>query len=138
MKKKQRKILVLEDDQIEAMKISRVFNSISDNLGVVICKNGQEGLDWLEEHNSNLPGLIILDLNMPIMNGHEFLKIIKNDTKYKLIPVVVFTSSNYEQDKIDSYANYASSYITKPLHYNQYVEKIAVMKEYWNNCETVY
>lgn len=136
--KGKKNILVLEDDVIEAMKIKRTLNNLNLNGDIVIKKNGIEGLDWLEKNHENLPNLIILDLNMPKLNGHEFLKIIKTDELLKLIPVVIFTTSSNLKDKQRSYSNYASGYITKPIDYNQYENAIRCINNYWQKCEMAY
>ena len=82
-----------------------------------------------------MPCIILLDLNTPRMNGIEFLKIIKNDKKYKKIPVIVLTTSREERDKVDSFELGVAGYMVKPVDYLQFVEVIKTIHLYWTLSE---
>jgi len=124
-------VLLIEDDQIDRMTIERSFRSLNIKNSLKTAANGQEGLNALYE-GKEIPCLIILDINMPRMNGLEFLKIIKNDENYKKIPVVVLTTSNDETDKITCYSYGVAGYIIKPIDYKEFQEAIKTLNNYWN------
>jgi CheY-like chemotaxis protein len=81
------------------------------------------------------PGLILLDLNMPVMNGIEFLRIIKADDSLKSIPVVVLTSSRDSPDRVASYKLGVAGYITKPVDFSKFLEAVKIFDLYWSLCE---
>lgn len=124
-------VLLIEDDQIDRMTIERSFRTLNIKNSLKMANNGQEGLSVLYEA-SDLPCLIILDINMPKMNGLEFLKIIKTDENYKKIPVVVLTTSNDENDKNTCYTLGVAGYIIKPINYKEFQEVIKTLNNYWN------
>ena len=94
-------ILLVEDDQIDAMIVKRALKEIKVTNQLDIAADGEEALALLQKPDNEKPGIILLDLNMPRMNGFEFLQTIKQDKFLKRIPVVVLTSSSEEQDKVD-------------------------------------
>ncbi|MDP2755472.1 MAG: response regulator [Nitrospirota bacterium] len=130
-------ILLVEDNPddveltIHALKKNNIVNSVE------IVRDGQEGLDYLfykgkySNSNHQLPGLILLDLKLPKVDGIEILKNIKVDRKLKLIPVVVLTSSKEERDVIESYNLGVNSYIRKPVDFDQFVETVKQIGFYW-------
>ncbi len=87
------KVLLIEDDMIEVMKFNRTVSKLQLNLSIIEAKNGEEALEVLE-HKDRLPDVILLDLNMPKINGIEFLSILKNNDTLRYIPTVVLTTSN--------------------------------------------
>jgi CheY-like chemotaxis protein len=124
-------IMLVEDDQIDVMTVKRAFKEISITNPVIVCGNGIEALDYLRKPENKIPGIILLDLNMPKMNGIEFLTEIKQDQKLKLIPVVVLTTSKEEQDKVETYKLGVAGYMIKPVDYLQFVEVIRTIHLYW-------
>lgn len=126
--------LLIEDDEIERLKFLRVLNKSGQNHKVIEAKNGEEALEKLEETN-NLPDVILLDLNMPRMNGLEFLKILKADEVLKFIPAVILSTSSNHQDIMESYKTGIAGYIMKPLKYEDYTTKINSLLTYWSNNE---
>lgn len=130
-----RDILLLEDDRVDAMTIERALKSIHIANRLVRCENGEEGLQHLGENGDNLPCVILLDLNMPRMNGIEFLSIIKNDNQLKQLPVVVLTTSKADQDKIESFNLGVAGYMIKPVDYQKFVEVIKTIDLYWTLSE---
>ena len=125
------KILLIEDDIIEKMKLKRVISSQKLNHKIIEANNGEEALKILE-HKDRLPNIILLDLNMPKLNGIDFLKILKNDDVLKYIPTVVLTTSSNQKDVLDCYKTGIAGYITKPLKYEEYVSKIKNLLAYWS------
>ena len=130
-------ILLVEDnpDDVELALHALKKNNIVNHVEVV--RDGQEALDYLfykgKYSNSThpLPGLILLDLKLPKVDGIEILKNIKVDRKLKLIPVVVLTSSKEERDVIESYNLGVNSYIRKPVNFDQFVETVKHIGFYW-------
>ena len=130
------RILLLEDDQIEIMKFERVIQLVDASYHVQIAKNGEEALDYLQTCHP-LPNLILLDLNMPKFSGIEFLKALKKHEKWYHIPCVVLTTSDNNVDLLECYREGIAGYFLKPLPYNEYVELIHMLLNYWNKSLTV-
>lgn len=128
-------ILLVEDDHVDIMTIKRAFKDLKITNPVNVCENGLEALDFLRDQQKHLPGIILLDLNMPKMNGIEFLQEIKDDEQLKLIPVVVLTTSKEEQDKVESFKLGVAGYMIKPVDYMQFVEIIRTIHLYWTLSE---
>jgi CheY-like chemotaxis protein len=128
-------ILLVEDSPgdvrltIEALADAKISNKIS------VASDGIEALRFLrregEFKDAARPGLILLDLNMPRMDGREFLEIIKNDDEYRNIPVVVLTTSQADSDILKSYNLRANCYITKPVDLDQFLVVVQSIQEFW-------
>ena len=103
MKVNNKPVLLVEDDQVDAMSVIRAFSEIQVTNQLVHVENGEEALDYLRDRANDKPCIILLDLNMPIMNGIEFLRAVKNTETLRLIPVVVLTTSDEPQDKLNSF-----------------------------------
>ncbi len=135
-------ILLIEDDKVDIMTVQRAFkqNNITNTLEVK--QNGEDALEYLRQEEPDgeedfvLPGLILLDLNMPKMNGVEFLKIVKSDERLKSIPVVVLTTSKEENDRCESFNIGVAGYIIKPVDFNKFVEVIKLINMYWTLSES--
>jgi len=127
-------ILLVEDDEIESLKFERAFKKLGYNHKVINARNGEEALSLCELEQ---PNLILLDLNMPKMDGLEFLSLLKSDENLKFIPTVVFTTSNNHQDLINAYEIGVAGYIVKPLRYEAYVNQIEIIINYWAINELV-
>ncbi|MDD2620968.1 MAG: response regulator, partial [Syntrophomonadaceae bacterium] len=97
--------------------------------------NGEEALEFLRDDSNVKPAIILLDLNMPRMNGIEFLEVAKEDDAIKKIPVIVLTTSHGEWDRIQSFNLGAAGYMVKPVDYKQFVEVIRVVDLYWTLSE---
>ncbi|SFH43355.1 Response regulator receiver domain-containing protein [Nitrosospira sp. Nsp14] len=135
MKVNNKPVLLVEDDQVDAMSVTRAFNEIQVTNQLVHVENGEEALDYLRDRNNDKPCIILLDLNMPIMNGIEFLGAVKNDEQLKHIPVVVLTTSEEQQDKLSSFGLGIAGYMSKPVDYRQFVEVIRSIDAYWTISE---
>ncbi|MFI3158362.1 MAG: response regulator [Methylococcaceae bacterium] len=128
-------ILLLEDEPSDAYLVRMALKEgkVLARLHHVV--DGREGLDFLNKiekyTDAPRPDLIFLDLNMPRMNGCEFLTAIKADEHFKGIPVVVLTTSDVETDVVRSYQLGATSYITKPVDMPQFIKAIQQIGEYW-------
>ena len=97
--------------------------------------NGEEALEYLRDRSNKKPCIILLDLNMPKMNGIEFMKIVKDNDVLKTIPVVVLTTSQEEQDVVESFKLSVAGYIVKPVDYKKFVEAIRTVALYWTLSE---
>jgi CheY-like chemotaxis protein len=129
-------ILLIEDDTIEIMKFNRVLSTMNVNYKVIEANNGEEALTILKGKEI-IPDIIILDLNMPKMNGFEFLSILKADEYLKYIPAIVLTTSNNRKDIVECYKIGIAGYLVKPLKYEHYVGFITRLIEYWRCNELI-
>lgn len=131
-------ILLVEDNPddealtLRALKKSKIANE------VVVTRDGAEAIDYLfakgvfkDRDESALPAVVLLDLKLPRIDGLEVLKAIRGDQRTRLLPVVVLTSSNQEQDLLNSYSFGCNSYIRKPVDFDNFVEAIAHLGLYW-------
>ena len=128
-------ILLIEDDAIEILKFNRSLIKLREVHELIEAHNGENALDILAE-NSQID-LILLDLNMPKMNGFEFLKQLRTDPNLKYIPTVVLTTSINRSDLKQAYSIGIAGYLVKPLKYEDYVQKIASLLNYWKQNELV-
>ena len=124
------KILFIEDDTIEVMKFNRVVSALGLTHQIIESNNGEKALAFLES-KENLPNIILLDLNMPKLNGIEFLTILKKDSLLKHIPVIILTTSSNFKDVKECYKIGIAGYILKPLKYEDYASKIQKILDYW-------
>ena len=128
-------ILLVEDDKVDAMTVKRALRDLNVTNHLDIVGNGEEALAYLKNEENREPCIILLDLNMPKMNGIEFLKIIKNMDSLKMIPVIVLTTSKNEQDRIESFRLSVAGYMIKPVDYMQFVETVKMIEMYWTLSE---
>jgi CheY-like chemotaxis protein len=135
MKITSKPILLVEDDQVDVMTVKRALKELHVTNPVVNLENGQEALKYLRDPDSAKPCIILIDLNMPIMNGIEFLQVAKHDAKLKRIPVVVLTTSEEQQDKVNSFDLGVAGYMAKPVDYRQFVEVMRSIDAYWTISE---
>ena len=135
MRVRNKPILVVEDDQVDTMTVIRALNEIQVTNPLVHVENGEEALDYMRDPKTEKPCIILLDLNMPIMNGIEFLQAVKNDRQLKRIPVVVLTTSEEQQDKLNSFDLGIVGYMSKPVDYRQFVDVIRSIDAYWTMSE---
>ena len=128
-------ILLVEDDRVDAMTVKRALKAIHVNNPVAVVGNGEEGIAWLHDPQHEQPCIILLDLNMPRMNGIEFLNAIKHEERLRTIPVVVLTTSKDELDRARSFDLGVAGYMVKPVDYLQFVEVIRTINLYWTLSE---
>jgi CheY-like chemotaxis protein len=124
-------ILLVEDDQVDVMTIRRALKEIHVVNPVVHTEHGEAGLDYLRDTTKARPCIILLDLNMPVMNGIEFLQQIKQDPLLRAIPVVVLTTSDEQPDKLRSFEFGVAGYMAKPVDYRRFVEMMRSVDMYW-------
>jgi CheY-like chemotaxis protein len=124
-------ILLIEDDMIEVMKLNRTISKLELPHKIVEANNGEEALEFLQKKDE-LPDIILLDLNMPKLNGIEFLSILKKDDVLKYIPTIILTTSSNQQDLLECYKIGIAGYVLKPLKYEDYIIKIQSLLAYWS------
>ena len=128
-------ILLIEDDAVEILKFNRSLVKLRETHELIEAHNGEIALDLLAK-NSQID-LILLDLNMPKMNGFEFLKQLRAHTDLKHLHTVVLTTSINRSDLKQAYSIGVAGYLVKPLKYDDYVLKIATLLNYWKQNELV-
>ena len=133
--KKNLEIMLVEDDTVDVMTVKRALKDINVANHLIVASDGEEALTYLRDERNKRPGIILLDLNMPRMNGIEFLTAAKKNGVLKSIPVVVLTTSREEQDKVDSFDLGVAGYIVKPVDYVQFVEVMKTINLYWTLSE---
>ncbi|HIJ89497.1 MAG: response regulator [Desulfobulbaceae bacterium] len=131
-------ILIAEDDDDDFLLTQEAFEEYHLRNAIYRVKNGEELLDYLqrkgpyaEPEKSPRPTLILLDLNMPKMDGREALKQIKSLPNLRRIPVVVLTTSDAEEDIAKTYELGVNSFIRKPVSFEEFLKTIRTLKEYW-------
>ena len=124
-------ILLVEDDNVDVMTVKRALKDLKVSNQLVPVSNGEEAIEYLKKENTSKPCFVLLDLNMPKMNGAEFLKTVKADKTLKKIPVVILTTSNSEQDVIESFELGAAGFMVKSVDYEKFVETIQAIERYW-------
>ena len=129
-------ILLIEDDAIEVMKFTRVLKTLNYNHKIIEANNGEEALEILKVKEI-IPDIILLDLNMPKLNGMEFLRILKSDDQLKFIPSIIITTSSNHKDLMECYKIGIAGYLLKPLKYDDYMERIKKLLDYWSINELI-
>ena len=128
-------ILLVEDDRVDAMTVRRAMKDLQIASAVEHRENGEEAMGYLQDARQPRPCIILLDLNMPRMNGLEFLAVVKKDPELCRNPVVVLTTSREERDKIESFQLSVAGYMVKPVDYQQFVEVVRTLDLYWTASE---
>ena len=131
-------ILLVEDDAVDVMTVRRAFKKSNVSNPLHVAGNGLEALDLLRSAEQPIKGarcVVLLDLNMPKMNGIEFLKELRQDPEFHKLPVIVLTTSDQEKDRVEAYNLHVAGYILKPVTFSKFVEVVTVLNHYWTLCE---
>ncbi|MCP4456100.1 MAG: response regulator [Planctomycetes bacterium] len=128
---KKKSLLLIEDDTVDALAIKRAIDQTGELDELIHVVNGEEGLAYLRCQDNETPFLIMLDLNMPRMNGLEFLEAIKNDQMLCRIPVVVLTTSTESCDIDETFLRSVAGYMVKPIDHDKLVQIIQTVSDYW-------
>ena len=128
---KKKSLLLIEDDTVDAMAIKRAIDQTGEIDELIHVVNGEEGLEYLQSQGNDTPFLIMLDLNMPRMNGLEFLEAVKEDQMLCRIPVVVLTTSTKSCDIDGTFSHSVAGYMVKPIDYEKLVQIIQTVSDYW-------
>jgi CheY-like chemotaxis protein len=129
-------ILLVEDDKVDVMNVKRAFEKNHITNPLFVAGDGLEALEKLR--NGEVPQgrrLVLLDLNMPKMNGIEFLYELRKDANLAATPVVVLTTSNNERDKIEAYNLNVAGYLVKPVMFGEFSELMVTLNKYWTLVE---
>ena len=128
-------ILLVEDNEADIVLTQNAFKMLRLRNNLTICRDGKEALDFLFKRNkyanATTPDLILMDLNMPKVNGLEALEQIKKAPNLCTIPVIILSTSSAEQDITNSYKLHANSFITKPIDFMKFIEVIQQIENYW-------
>jgi CheY-like chemotaxis protein len=124
-------ILLVEDDNVDVMTVKRALKDLNIQNPLVCAANGEEALEYLQNNDNSKPYIILLDLNMPKMNGIEFLQFVKADENLEKIPVVVLTTSSQHQDIDECFKFSVAGYIVKSVDYAEFTEAINTLNLYW-------
>ena len=128
-------ILLVDDDLIDIITIKRGLQDIQADNPLYVSTNGEAALEFLQNLHAPIPALILLDLNMPRMNGLELLTVLKADRTWCKIPVVMLTTSQEGQDRLTSFELGVAGYIVKPLEYADFLKKLLIVYQYWRLSE---
>ncbi len=140
-------ILLVEDNADDEALTMRAFRKNSLFAEIAVARDGPQALDYLfcegqfsERDPLRVPRVVLLDINLPKLSGLEVLRVLRNDPRTKLLPIVILTSSNEEEDLVNSYQLGVNSYIRKPVDYNAFMEAVKQLGVYWltlNQCVPV-
>lgn len=132
-------ILLVEDDQVDVMNVRRAFKKVRITNALHVASNGVEALAMLRGNGAAAieprPKIILLDLNMPKMNGIEFLSEIRKDPELRRISVFVLTTSDDDRDKVAAYDLNVAGYILKPVESPAFIEAVSTLDVYWSLIE---
>jgi CheY-like chemotaxis protein len=138
MKDRPAVILLIEDDETHAMLITRAFEDVKIGHEIHWLCCGDEALDYLfhkgkfaDPEDSPRPDLILLDLRLPVVDGHDVLRAIKGSEDLKALPVVILSTSQNKADIAKAYSNYANSYLVKPMGSDMFREMMDALGNYW-------
>lgn len=131
-------ILLVEDNADDEALTVRAIKKSGIANDIVIARDGQEAVDWLfgegtyqNRDTTHQPQLVLLDLNLPKLDGEQVLQRVRNDSRTKHLAVVILTTSNEQKDKIRTYNSGANSYVRKPVDFNQFSEVVRQLGLYW-------
>jgi CheY-like chemotaxis protein len=130
-------ILLIEDNPDDEALTLRAFEKNKITNEVVVARDGQQALDWLfsdgeyEGRDDGMPQVVLLDLKLPKVDGLEVLRRLRADTRTHLLPVIILTSSQEENDRLEGYSRGANSYIRKPVDFAQFTEAVRQLGLYW-------
>jgi len=130
-------ILLVEDNPADARLVEEAFKDFKIKNNIYIADDGFKAMEFLKNKNEYInvpkPDIILLDLNLPRKDGREVLKEIKGDENLKVIPVVILTTSDAEEDIICTYKNNANCFITKPVDLDHFISVIKSIEDFWLN-----
>lgn len=124
-------VLLVKDDKLDVLLVRRAFDKLAVQNPLVHCADGKEAFRYLEDKSNEKPAFILLDLNMPEMDGIEFLKTIKANNNLKQIPVIILSTSTNQQDINNCFSLGAAGYMVKVIENDKFIETIRVIIQYW-------
>ena len=124
-------MLLVEDNPGDVVMMREALRENGLYVDLRVARHGEEAMAQLKDDSQALPDLILLDLNLPNMNGLEVLAALKSDPRLQLIPVLILTTSLARKDVESCYRLHANSYLTKPLDFGRFVEMVRAMHDFW-------
>jgi CheY-like chemotaxis protein len=128
-------IVLVEDNEGDILLTMDAFEESSLQTNIIVLKNGKEAIDFFSDKNTSnsfiKPDLVLLDINIPIFNGHDVLSHIKESNLYKDTPVIILSTSSNETDIRKAYFNHANCYIIKPLEFEDFLTTISKIEDFW-------
>jgi CheY-like chemotaxis protein len=129
-------VVLVEDDEVDVMNVKRAFKKNNITNPLFVASNGLEALALLRDPSTPTKNrIVLLDLNMPKMNGIEFLRALRADPQLVSTPVVVLTTSNEDKDRVEAFQLNVAGYLLKPVTFTSFVEVMAALNKYWTLVE---
>lgn len=128
-------LLLVEDDEVDVLTVRRALRDLRVANELMVAGDGEEALAILRDPERPRPALILLDLNMPRMNGLEFLRVAREEEVARGIPIVVLTTSRQDQDIFEGFDLNVAGYMVKPVDYRKFVEVMQAIDLYWTLSE---
>ncbi len=132
-------ILLVEDNEGDILLTTEALEEFKIINELTVIKDGRAAIDFFKALVSadEIPDLVLLDVNLPKMSGQEVLMFIKNNDKFKQIPVIMLTTSSSEKDILASYKNHVNCYITKPIEVSDFIKAIGKIEDFWINIVSI-
>ena len=129
-------VVLVEDDEVDVMNVRRAFKKNNITNPLFVAANGLEALALMRDPATPTKNrIVLLDLNMPKMNGIEFLRALRADPQMSHTPVVVLTTSNEDKDRVEAFQLNVAGYLLKPVTFTSFVEVMAALNKYWTLVE---
>ncbi|MEZ0324897.1 MAG: response regulator [Fimbriimonas sp.] len=129
-------IFLVEDSSDDEYLIRRAMERLFPEIRIRHSGTGEEALGELLAEGAETPNLVLMDVRLPKLSGHEVLTALRRDDRYQRVPLVMLTSSKAPLDIAEAYSNGANGYVLKPLEFDEYIDKIAGMLQYWLKINT--
>src|SRR5579863_1004142 len=132
-------ILLVEDNEGDILLTTEAFEESKIVNKIIPLKDGKQAIDFFEsiKKQEEVPHIVLLDINLPKVSGHEVLTYIKSSEKYKSIPVIMLTTSSAEKDILQCYKNHVNCYITKPIDVSDFMKAITKIEDFWINIVSI-
>ncbi len=134
-------ILLVEDNEGDILLINEALEEAKIIINLSVVRDGQSAVDFLHKKQPfeavESPDLVLLDVNLPILNGHEVLQHVKSNETLKSIPIIMLTTSSSPKDIEFAYANHVNSYITKPVNVSDFLQVVSGIENFWINIVTL-
>jgi CheY-like chemotaxis protein len=132
-------ILLVEDNEGDILLTKEAFEESKIVNKITAIKDGKGAINYFESltNKEEIPHLVLLDINLPKVSGHEVLMYVKNSDRFKSIPVIMLTTSSSEKDILQSYKNHVNCYITKPIDVSDFMRAIMKIEDFWINIVSI-
>jgi len=132
-------ILLIEDNEGDILLTTEAFENSKIVNKITAIRDGEKAINFFKAltNKEDIPHLVLLDVNLPKVNGHEVLTYIKNSERFKSVPVIMLTTSSSEKDVLRSYKNHVNCYITKPIDLSDFMKAISKIEDFWINIVSI-